>query len=233
MRKHIIWSFDKTLLQKLLDESDSYDALFKELNLNVSKSLIKMLRYRGKIDNLNYDFFTKKNRFKNKFKCGNLSDILVENSKYYTTNTLKKRLIKEKLLEYKCSICELSEWNNKELVLQLDHINGVSNDNRINNLRLLCPNCHSQTDTYAGKKKKVVKLKRLSECMNCKNVVINRVFCKICSDEFATKNRKIERPGYEILLKEIEELGYSATGRKYGVSDNAVRKWIKNYENKV
>lgn len=56
-------------------------------------------------------------------------------------------------MEYRCSICgNTGEWNSKKLVLQLDHINGIHNDNRIENLRLLCPNCHSQTDTFCGKR---------------------------------------------------------------------------------
>ena len=81
-----------------------------------------------------------------------MEEILVENSSYTNRTRLKERLIKEKLLEYKCSICQNNGiWLNKELTLQLDHINGINNDNRIENLRFLCPNCHSQTDTYSGK----------------------------------------------------------------------------------
>ena len=84
-----------------------------------------------------------------------LEDILVENSTYTNTNSLKKRLVSENLLEYKCAICgNTGEWNKQPLVLVLDHINGNHKDHRIENLRLLCPNCHSQTDTFAGKNKK-------------------------------------------------------------------------------
>ena len=67
---------------------------------------------------------------------------------------LKERLVKEKYLEYKCAECGITEWNGKPLSLHLDHINGINNDHRIENLRFLCPNCHSQTNTYAGKNKK-------------------------------------------------------------------------------
>ncbi len=80
-----------------------------------------------------------------------LEEILVENSSYMNISRLKQRLINEKKMEYKCQICGISEWLNKPITLQLDHINGINNDHRITNLRFLCPNCHSQTDTYAGK----------------------------------------------------------------------------------
>lgn len=80
-----------------------------------------------------------------------LTDVLIETSTY-NNQTLKKRLIKEKLIKYECVMCENKGiWNGKPLVLQLDHINGKKNDNRFENLRLLCPNCHSQTETFGGR----------------------------------------------------------------------------------
>lgn len=82
-----------------------------------------------------------------------LSEILVENSTYTGTSTLKKRLIQEGLLEFKCAGlgCGITEWRGIPAPLELDHVNGVRTDNRIPNLRLLCPNCYAQTDTYCGK----------------------------------------------------------------------------------
>jgi predicted RNA-binding Zn-ribbon protein involved in translation (DUF1610 family) len=66
---------------------------------------------------------------------------------------IKNRILKENLISYVCSNCGLNEWNNKPISLHLDHINGKNWDHRIENLRFLCPNCHSQTETYTGKNK--------------------------------------------------------------------------------
>lgn len=81
-------------------------------------------------------------------------DIFVENSSYVSNrNTLKRRFIAAFLVPEECAICgQLPAWNGVPLTLQLDHINGVNNDHRPDNLRLLCPNCHTQTPTYAGKR---------------------------------------------------------------------------------
>jgi 5-methylcytosine-specific restriction endonuclease McrA len=73
---------------------------------------------------------------------------------------LKARLIRARLLQNRCQACGLDSWLGQPLNMHLDHINGVKNDNRLENLRMLCPNCHSQTPTYGGRN---AKLRRLQE----------------------------------------------------------------------
>ena len=79
-------------------------------------------------------------------------EIFTENSRY-SNEFVKQRIVKDNLFEYRCSKCGIDSWQGETIVLDLDHVNGVNTDNRLNNLRYLCPNCHSQTDTYKGRNK--------------------------------------------------------------------------------
>lgn len=109
-------------------------------NFGFSKAAWDKARERGEIQSRGYQDLTIP-----------LENILVENSTYQTNN-LKRRLFEQGLLQDQCAWCGLgSTWNGKSISLHLDHINGINNDHRISNLRVLCPNCHSQTDTYAGR----------------------------------------------------------------------------------
>ena len=125
-------------------------------------------------------------------KIQELEEILIIGSKI-SSNSLRKRLLSESVLNFECSCCKLTEWNNKPISLELDHINGTSNDNRLENLRLLCPNCHSQTETYRGKN---IKGKYLSgECAICKTKISSqRTYCIICfkQKQYNTQPLKIE-----------------------------------------
>ena len=84
-----------------------------------------------------------------------IRDVLVLNGKHWGSYGIKKKLLEYGLLENSCALCgQGTTWNGRELRLQLDHINGDHRDNRLGNLRILCPNCHSQTDTFCCKSSK-------------------------------------------------------------------------------
>jgi Zn finger protein HypA/HybF involved in hydrogenase expression len=85
-------------------------------------------------------------------------DVFKEDS-CYSNEMVKQRIVNQNLLEYKCVKCGIDSWQGESIVLDLDHINGNNRDNRLQNLRYLCPNCHSQTDTYKGRNKNTGKQK--------------------------------------------------------------------------
>ena len=152
----------------------------------------------------------------------------------FNVTNLKKRLYNEGLKERKCELCGQDEnWQGKHMSLILDHINGINNDNRIENLRIVCPNCDATLPTFSGRNVKtkynvVLKKEIVIKYCECGKKIDN--YSKKCVECNSIKQRKKERPSYDELKLEINNLGYSATGRKYGVSDNTIRKWIKYYE---
>lgn len=83
-----------------------------------------------------------------------LSEILAGEHPQYQTNKLRKRLFEENIKKKKCECCGITDWLNKPAPLELDHKDGNKNNHRLNNLRILCPNCHAQTETYRGKNTK-------------------------------------------------------------------------------
>ena len=185
-------------------------------NRNTIKKYIKLYNIDISHFKINCD---NNGRINNLFRYRNLNEILVINSNFSTTN-LKNRLYKEGIKERRCEKCGQDEnWHGERISMILDHINGINDDLRIENLRILCPNCNATLSTHGGKNvvhKKKQKLKRLQKERNVM--------------EISQLQRKVKRPEYEQLQNEINELGYVGTGRKYGVSDNAIRKWIKFYK---
>ena len=164
----------------------------------------------------------------NQFIKRNMLDILVENSDYVSTNHLKGRLYDEGLKDKKCELCGQGEdWNGNHMSLILDHINGVNTDNRIENLRIVCPNCNATLETHCIGRKKV-KVKKDYECIECGSLMKTKSKTEMCKKCYDFKQRKVIRPDLITLLKDIKNFGYEGTGRKYNVSGNNIKKWIKN-----
>lgn len=229
-KRSIIWKIPLDEFKSIIENSSSITECLQKIGLvNKGRNNITFLA-RVKEENISIDHIRKQAYKRSYIKKIPLEKILVENSNY-KSSTLKKRLVENNLLENKCCECgQLPEWNGKPLVLELDHINGIRTDNRLENLRILCLHCHSQTETFRGKanKNKIYNSDKTKYyCLDCKAELYDNkaLRCKNCSH---IAQRKTERPSKEVLLFDVKNLGYSETGRKYGVSDNAIRKWLKS-----
>jgi hypothetical protein len=156
-------------------------------------------------------------------------DYLKNDGPSIQSHILRLRLIKENIKKKKCENCNLENWLGNEIPLELHHIDGNRFNNELNNLQILCPNCHSLTPNNSGKSNKGRKTKIILEISKEELEKKENIKKKNIHDR-RFKRRTVERPPYEELKKEVWSHGFLATGRKYGVSDNAIRKWIKYYE---
>jgi len=364
---------DKERLEEYIKSSTNWKELMKKCgytNFNNRNPLKKRIV----LYNLSINHFIN-NRLNKRYTD---EEIFCKDSKYQSSDGIKKRLIEKYNVLYKCIKCGINEWQGLLLKLELDHINGDHFDNRLDNLRLLCPNCHSQTDTFRGKNVKlsdetiqnntckcgnkkyrnasncikcsknikrvkilqnintisnIPKFKTNNKCLDCNKIIQDnsdkciecykknrkeqsllsktiRKICKSCNKKMRNKtldickkcnkenniihdvindmiisiensqettlensiiiplqteiskeqhihnntkhcidcnsniwsnatrcipcsklkSRIVERPTYEQLMEDKKTMSMVSIGKKYGVSDNSIRKWIKQYE---
>lgn len=222
-------TIDKDELQKVLNESSSYRDALRRIGYNGSTLTYyyRVLKKRIQKDNLDITKLNTNRSKTNKRPIKSLDDMLKNTTLHVRTASLKKKLIDSGLLKYECRDCKNHGiWMDKPLVLQLEHIDGNHKNNTLSNLTLLCPNCHSQTSTYGGKKlkkKTVIKI-----CKKCnKQIQKNSTHCISCVD---IPQRK---PRYNSTKSELEDMilrqnmSYVSIGKKFGVTDNAIKKRCK------
>jgi hypothetical protein len=205
--------YSKEILEKIVNSSNNYSEVTRKLGLKPFYGNRQTVKKYIELFEINTKHFRGGNNKGKSIKL-ELSEILIENSSYTWTTNLKARLYNEGLKQKCCELCGQNEmWYGKKMSLILDHINGKNNDNRIENLRIVCPNCNATLPTHGGKNiswdiTKPEKPKKVNKL----------------------RPRKVERPPYDQLILEISDMGYTKTGKKYGVSDNSIRKWVKYYE---
>ncbi len=209
---------EKDELIKLVQTSNSLSEVLTKQGKSISGTSVKTLKAKLNEYGISFSFLDERRIVKKE-----LSDVLVENSTYKNSFHLLERLYKEGYKICRCEKCGINEWNGKPIRLQLHHINGNHTDNRIENLQVLCPNCHTQTDNWGNKSNETTK-----KCLDCGCVINNRsTYCRKCVLKHTTKSTS--KPNQEKLEDDLHTVSFEEIGNKYGVSQKVVRNWCKKY----
>ena len=118
--------------------------VLRYFNIPLQRNKYRWLHSKIKELNIDISHFKSYKNIITKMAEVNLNTLLIKDSNFLDSNRLKKKIFKANLLEKKCNECGIVEWDNKQISLQIDHINGIPSDNTLENLRILCPNCHWQ-----------------------------------------------------------------------------------------
>lgn len=204
--------------------------------------LVKYLLVNIRLDTLNLDFllreYAKKGQFKGGCKYRPASEYLYKGSQL-ASHKLKIKLLREGIKLSQCEICGLSIWNNQPIPLELHYKDGDHYNNELENLQILCPNCHTQQENNSGAaiKKKSNKLAINEQSKEKKK----EHFCPQCGKPFSgngnvcidcghLNQRKTQWPDRETLKSEIRQNSFESLGRKYGVSGKSISKWCVAYQ---
>ncbi len=244
----IIDSYSIKELEEIVKNSYSFKEVILKLGYKTQcGSNIKTVRSRLKDLNIDYSHFTSTIQIKRTYE-----NVFCKNS---TASQNILRLWYRKISNDNiCTICGQNKiWNNKELTMILDHIDGDNHNNVVSNLRWICPNCNSQLPTFAGRNSKRGEKTDNSNIGYSPTSIKVRIYkkhktlnqgekkiCPICNKNFLSYNAKMcvdcyrnyqskNVPTKEELEKLIYNMPFVKIGKKYGVSDNAVRKWCKKY----
>lgn len=227
--KSVLYDYTPEELQEMLDTSNGYCDLLRKVGLNghgrnpeTLKKLINEYGLDTTQNSLNRSNLYRSNAAKTHLRTKiNTQDILDGNHPNYTSSALLKRLVNEGYKEYVCEICGINEHNNFPITLQLHHIDGNRQNNNLSNLQILCPNCHSQTDNFAGK------LSRKTFREKCVSQEVKR---KPALGKLRNVRRSMIPPvNRDELKSKIRSLPFTTIADMFGVTDNAIRKWCKKF----
>lgn len=253
-RKHT-----KESLESIIQDSISISEVLKKLGLKNTGGNYRLIQLRIREYSISTNHFKKKGWAKGltsetseKIKRGNRisnEEMFREGSGMVSGTKLRRRLL-ELGWSNKCSICELTEWLGKPITLHVDHINGINGDNRLENLRIICPNCHQQTETWGKRNGLVAKLldaidlesvgcndrvgwnptEATKKCKDCDtNISKTSSRCRKCSDLFkSTLSKRPPKNEFEVICKNSKS--NTSIGKHFNVSDNTIKKWKAYYQ---
>ena len=217
-------------LRKVILESKSIRDVFYRMELCISGT--HYTSFKRRISELNIDI----SHFNGIYKGGkHTCELPVERvfaaGTRHNGPTLARKIRKYSLKPYQCTKCGLvGEWQNELITLQIDHINGTSDDNRLENLRFLCPNCHSQTPTYAGKR-----FKKHYHCVECGRPRSSKArLCRVCDNRRSTRTltryvKHVNWPDLDVLARRLWETPMSKIAKECGGSLGGLRKHCAKY----
>lgn len=167
VKRSIVWKMIDEDFIKLTKSSNSICEICDAIKARRGGSVFSNIKTRIKQLNIDISHFIDHRKNKNSFNYVDEKSFLhrLENNKISDTTFIKKKLLEFSLVKNECSKCQLLPmWNGLPLTFHLDHIDGDSDNNTLSNLRLLCPNCHTQTETFSmGKSRK----RKTYECLDC------------------------------------------------------------------
>lgn len=224
----IVDNYTEQELRQIVAQSTSMNDLSRRLGYsattgNTNQTIKKRLdKYQIDISHFNCFIKPKEDRTE--------ENIFVENSTA-SQKVLRSWYKKGNYTEYKCSICSMApEWQGKPLTLILDHKNGKNHDDRLENLRWVCPNCNQQLETTGFKKFRTKDLiKKKYYCQKCGIEITKDSKSGLCSNCVKETQRVVDRPNRDELKQLIRTKPFTKIGEDYGVSDKAISKWCIAY----
>lgn len=217
---------DEQFADTIKNSTNISEVLFK-LGYSVAGNSWGFAQVRKRMADLKLDqsMFKGKSAMAAKLQSMKLSakDLLKPNCKH-NRNITRRYIISNELLPYRCAICGLSEWNGKTLSLELDHINGINNDNRLENLRFLCPNCHSQTTTYGSRNQQRNESKY--EITDELRELVEKTYNECNNIKTTSSKLGIRRC---VVTKIVNESGQKHSNQRYVIRYDKDRNEIKRY----